>query len=532
MRFEDAPFESTRAVLRHPRLDEVARDGDDLAALRAFAGDLAAWLVGAPRSALAPLARVITVLAGRGLRDARRLARGRPLLAVEAGARAAATLWPLLRDPPSPEAPDDTGADGGPAGDAREADGGAGLSGLSLPDGAEGQGAEDGEGSGEADDETSEDGEGSGQAAGEPTEDADGSGTPDDEEDDDPWTALIQDQGDDPELDRLAAGLAEEDDPDGVLEALADASWEAARETDEMARTIESLVPGLGWGSAPGRLRQSLLSRLDRLTALVAMLPELRHIADTLGRMESDARKQASEQGGSEEVTGVRLGGEVSRALPSELGLLGDPDTEDLFYQRYAERRLVSLELTGAGLDGVAAPDRRGPVIAAIDTSGSMHGAPEQVAKAAVIAIARRVLPEGRPVHLLLFGSRGELTELRLSRRGGGLEDLLDFLVMGFQGGTDFDTPLVRALELLEERSLERADILVVTDGHAVANPFVVEQVVAARQGRGLRVWSLVVGREPGPGVEAFSDEVWCLDPSRRELSEALLRRLGEERGR
>jgi uncharacterized protein with von Willebrand factor type A (vWA) domain len=222
----------------------------------------------------------------------------------------------------------------------------------------------------------------------------------------------------------------------------------------------------------------------------------------------------------------VHLGGEVAHALPVELALLGDPSTEDLFYQRFTERRLLSLELSGRGMDGTAAGDRRGPVIAAIDTSGSMEGAPEQAAKALVLAICRRVLPQNRAVHLLLFGGVGEHTEIRLRRGLGGLEGLVDFLSLAFQAGTDFDTPLSRALELLEERDLHRADILVVTDGLCRATPAIVEEVASARAERGVRVLSVVLGQAGTGGVDPFSDEVWQLDPDAPDEAVTLFRRL------
>ena len=105
----------------------------------------------------------------------------------------------------------------------------------------------------------------------------------------------------------------------------------------------------------------SLLERLEGLTALLAQLDDLRKLADHLGRLEESTRRKGPQEGGREEVVGVRLGGDFANALPSELGLLGDPDTEDLFYQRFLERRLVTLELEGAGDEGVAMGDKRGP---------------------------------------------------------------------------------------------------------------------------------------------------------------------------
>lgn len=463
----------TAAVARHPAIAELGRDATEQRRVEAFARDLSAWLVGAPAEDLAPLPRVVTALGGVPLRDARLLCRGLPLLAIEAGARATAELWPwlaeaLAAEPPEPPPPEDGEGEDGGSGEGDEGE----------DEGDEDEGEDD-----------AEDGVASLLAA------------------------LSGGDADDPDVDRLAARLAEAEDPaEAALEALGpvgDRAFEGAQEAEGLARQLEALVPQVGWSDAPGRLQATLVTKLDALVELLDKLPALRRIADALGRMEEGAAR-SGHQGGGEEVTGVHLGGEVRSALPSELALLATEDTEDLFYQRLVEHRLVSLELSGAGVHGVGA-ERRGPVLACIDTSGSMAGAPEAAAKALVLATCRRVLPQGRVVHLLLFGGRDEATELRLKRGRGGLEHLLDFLALSFDGGTDFDTPLARALELLDEADLSKADVLVVTDGHARASKRIVEDVAEARRRRGVRVWSVVLGSGRTDGVAPFSDEVWTL---------------------
>ena len=269
-----------------------------------------------------------------------------------------------------------------------------------------------------------------------------------------------------------------------------------------------------------------MLERLEQLTHLLQELDALRDLADALGRLEDATEREGRRQGGREEVVGVTLSGEVAHALPGELALLGDGDTEDLFYQRLLERRLVSLELTGTGDEGRAQGDRRGPVIACIDTSASMEGPPELAAKALVLAVCRKVIPKGRVVHLILFGGPGERTEIRLRRGLGGLEGMLAFLERSFHSGTDFDGPLLRAMDLLEESELEFADVLVVTDGLCRARPDVIDRVREVREQTGLRVWSVVLGYRDTRGVDPFSDEVLQLDPTDAAQAAGMLKRL------
>jgi uncharacterized protein with von Willebrand factor type A (vWA) domain len=466
------------AVVRHPRVASLGRDQDEQGRVDAFARDLARWLYGFPADDLGPLARVVTIVARRELADARWLCRDRPLLSVEAAARATEALWPWLR------------------GD------------LEPPEKQEGE-----EGTAPA---PKADRAVAGEEAGET------GGT----EVDDLLQALRQLANEGGE-DDIAARVGEDVDLGDDVAKAAQAASEGAFETDKLARTVEMLAPGIGWSTSPAHLERALLEPLEGLTALLEKLPQLRKLADHLGRMEEASRRKGPGVGGREEVVGVHLGGDAATALPSELALLGDPETEDLFYDRYLERRLVSLELTGRGDEGIASGERRGPVIACIDTSSSMGGAPEMAAKALVLALCRQVIPRGRLVHLILFGGLGERTEIRLMRGRGGLEGLLAFLRHSFRSGTDFDGPLVRAMELLEEQDLQTADVLVVTDGLGEADAQVIERIKAAKAARGVRVWSVVLGRSRTAGVDPFSDEVWVLDPGDAATAVGLVRRIG-----
>lgn len=484
---------SVEPVVRHARVVQLGQDAYEQGRVEAFAWDLASWLAGAPRTELQALARVIVVVGGRTLRDTRVLCSGLPLLAIESAARATEELWPMLREltrrTEEPTKDEDEGGETSPEG----AGGGAGES-----------------------DEAGEADEGSGQGPGAAIEMlADG-----DTEDDEMLEALV---------DQLADAEDPVQDLADHFEHVGEPAWQGAKEAEELVRTLEQLAPGIGWGAAPGHLHATLARHLDRLAELLSSLSSLRALARQLGRLEADTRSIPGQQGGSEEVTGVRVGGDVALALPSEWALLGDPDTEDLFYLRLAEHRLVSLELAGDGVDGVSFDRSRGPVILCIDTSGSMQGPPEEGAKALVLAVAREVLPQGRAVHVVLFGAPGERTEFRLRRGAGGLEDLLAFLVRGFSGGTDFDTPLVRAMELIRERDFARADVVVVTDGYAYASREVTETVAATRRDRGLRIWSVLIGPGSSRGVDAFSDEVWRIDPVQESPSQ-LLRRVSRPR--
>lgn len=501
-------------VVKHPAVRSLGRDEPDQQRAESFARDLARWLFGRPQSELGPLARVVTVVAQRELRPTRQICKDRPLMAVEAAARATAVLWPLLREAAEERPEEEEPPPQGGAGEGAEQGGEE----QSEPEGGDDEGEDD----------EDEDDEG---------EDESGGGEPGEE---DLLGEMLGElaEADDPDLDsllaKIEAGLASKEDAGEaaaeMLSEVTQAAAEGAIHTDQVAQKLERFLPGIGWSSAPGQLELALLERLDQLARLLNDLRALEELADALGRLEDATRREGKRIGGREEVVGVRLGGEVANVLPAELALLGDEETEDLFYQRLIEHRLVSLELTGEGDEGRAQGDRRGPVIACIDTSASMEGPPELAAKALVLAVCRKVIPRGRAVHLILFGGPGERTELRLKRGLGGLEGMLAFLQRSFHSGTDFDGPLMRAMELLDEDELDAADVLVVTDGLCRAAPEVVDRVREARERRGVRIWSVVLGHRDTRGVDPFSDEVLRIDPNETDGAAPLVKSLGGPR--
>ncbi|MCY0989717.1 hypothetical protein OV203_21445 [Nannocystis sp. ILAH1] len=291
-------------------------------------------------------------------------------------------------------------------------------------------------------------------------------------------------------------------------------AMEAALACNEVVQALVELMPGFGWDYSVGHLQEKLGHDLSALGDLLQRLPALRRIVDELGRMEAIERTLLRpDAGGRESVLGARIGGELSDVLPCELALLGTSDTEDLFYQRLIERRLLSLELTGVVTETARSEQRRGPAIACIDTSGSMRGAPEAVAKALVLAVARRMARERRPLHVLLFGGPGEATELEIRPGRAGVAGLLQFLRMSFCAGTDYDTPLLRALELLGGEVFKRADVVIITDGLCRASAQVVEKVVEVKRSADARVLGVIIGSETA-GLETFSDQLWIVGSS------------------
>lgn len=289
-----------------------------------------------------------------------------------------------------------------------------------------------------------------------------------------------------------------------------------------------SFAAGLGWDLSKGILKSKKWLQLEHFSKLLESLEEIKELAEVIGRLKEDdadnfdtllkeekvikKNKNISSIAKSE-LFGTHLSNDLLRLLPVELSALTKPNLKKLFYAKYVENRLLTYQLKGR----VDSEERRlreekksklkkGPIIASVDTSGSMHGAPEKIAKAATLAMVKIALREKRECYLIAFSSTGQLKELELTKGKGALDNLLEFLMFTFGGGTDFETPLERSLELLNHKSFSQADILMVTDGEGGIRSQFRERLDRQRERQNFKIYSLIIGSDIEKN--AFSDRV------------------------
>jgi uncharacterized protein with von Willebrand factor type A (vWA) domain len=243
---------------------------------------------------------------------------------------------------------------------------------------------------------------------------------------------------------------------------------------------------------------------------------QIKALARKMGRdyIAEEKKKQVKiPQTSKSEVHGTHRSDDMMRVLPSELLNLEDETLETLFYARLLEKNLLSYELQGVtftnGEETEISKNRTGPVVACLDTSGSMHGAPLLKAKALLLAIANILKREDRSLHVLLFGSTGEIREFSMAGQNDSA-GLLKFLQQGFGGGTDFETPLKQAFEIIaSQKDYKKADVLLISDGDCSLSPEFTETVKLQKEILTCMVYSVLCA--DSRAEDAFSDEVVVL---------------------
>lgn len=346
-------------------------------------------------------------------------------------------------------------------------------------------------------------------------------------------------------------GASQSEAEDRVIEAFA-ADWESRRgEIDSLIDVLgdaDELLKHCRWDTLQGLLRSTEWEEVVRIRLLIERLPELVAIIRRLGRGRDaeqtvdDAACRSERELGPVGVTvaaatvsvpelpgetrGVHRSGRVARMLPVEAMQLRHPRLRLAWHARRAERALLAFEDderfgstvfdAGPVWREVCRPAPRresGPILVCVDTSGSMRGGAEAVAKAVVLECARVALTQRRPCHLFAFGGEGEVMEITVGGKASDWPALVSFLGSSFHGGTDICGPIESVLARMQSADWRLADLLLVTDGEFGATPELAARLEEARGDLGLRVQGMLIGDRETIGLLELCDDIhWVKD--------------------
>jgi uncharacterized protein with von Willebrand factor type A (vWA) domain len=231
------------------------------------------------------------------------------------------------------------------------------------------------------------------------------------------------------------------------------------------------------------------------------------------------------------EVVGIHESNELQHIISAEASLLADVDTELLFLKKFADRQLLTLKYeeqqlvnsqhTLTEIHQKIKQKEKGPFIICVDTSESMTGRPEQIAKVLCLGILKMAATENRRAYLINF-SMG-IETLDLLNIGNSIDAIANFLRMSFYGGTDISLPLYEALRQLETNHFQDADVLVISDFIMYkVDEEVLKSVRYHQQNKGTKFHSLTLSNEPNPYILNFFDTNWVYDPQEKGIIRSL----------
>ncbi len=308
---------------------------------------------------------------------------------------------------------------------------------------------------------------------------------------------------------------------------------------DRYNQRLSKIFGHLGrfWDLSGGRWQNIEWNEFEKYARILEQQKGLQELAEILGRyqkVEKEYDEAVLEKSvikdnwkakaiGKSEIAGVHFSDDLSSLLPCEVALLSSPETEIIFSKKFVEKKLLTFSYQTKKQEAVherqldkkakSKVDAKGPVIACVDTSASMHGTPEKIAKTIVFALLKTALRQNRKCYLISFSTKIETLEL--SDLSVSVPKLVNFLKMSFRGGTDLSPALVKALKMLRHDDYRKADVVVISDFVIPSLPDDLQaRIEKFRRKNMTRFHSLVITEQYNPRLLEIFDNNWIYDVS------------------
>lgn len=295
------------------------------------------------------------------------------------------------------------------------------------------------------------------------------------------------------------------------------AAKEAKEKVEEVSDTLES------WGLEEGELVRKGIPEALGVLERMKKSEALRKFAALLGRLRQIAARKARSKERSEgvRVTIPETGRDIKRAVGSELVAISHTALRTKALMRWARGELR--------LHGEQAKKKlgHGPVIVCEDASGSMDGVKQQWAKAVVLAMAHYAKLRKRSFGWVLFDAVVHRAEKYLQGRVSA-EQMLEIAESRAGGGTDFERPLRRALEMVQKEGLRKADICFITDGECAVSEEFLRELRATKEAYDINVFAVLcdIGSTSDETVRQFADRVEKVSAFTADTAETVFRNL------
>lgn len=312
-----------------------------------------------------------------------------------------------------------------------------------------------------------------------------------------------------------------------LIRNMARASIDDAKEQTD---ALENVMTGWGVGSSLDDANKiswkdkvelaEALQRNKKIIEMSKMIGQMKRLAISVQKKKVHKVPEFIEE--------IEMGNDINRVLPDELAYLGKEELKPIFLKKYSERQLLQYKMKGHEKQG------KGSMVVCVDTSGSMSGLKETWAKSVALALYNVARRQKRAYKGINFSARGQHKVYSISTENGllsgfkrdGVTDrhvstevsteqsvsLIEFLEDSFGSGTDFDTPLKVASEIISsEKEFKKADMVFITDGIAEASQDVLEEIDEIKSKKDFQIIGIALDTSPG-GLRKFCDSIFELE--------------------
>ena len=277
------------------------------------------------------------------------------------------------------------------------------------------------------------------------------------------------------------------------------------------------------------RNHKKLAEQILEYDETIKKTPAIQELIEILGKQHQGIQKRFKMTAGirkeeivthstRSDITGICEGNDLNSLLPIEYCYLAEKSLQPIFFERYTEKKLRMIDYASREqrpMDDKKIPgnqvseEAEGPFIVCIDTSGSMSGEREKLAKSALLAIAELTEQQHRKCYIIIFSDDVECIEI--TDLGTSFDRLADFLCQSFHGGTDLAPAIAHTIRMIEAGGYREADFVMISDFEMMSIDKELSAGIRKIKENQTRIYALCMGDAPQPSYLNISERYWML---------------------
>lgn len=293
-----------------------------------------------------------------------------------------------------------------------------------------------------------------------------------------------------------------------IKKEIRDAVKKGTEEAGRILQNTNAILHGFGTGNG----QPSAVESKKAFDIAMEMLkdPVFLKIAETAGRMITTAveRQKTKPNYQPQENAGIITGHDIQRLVATEYAYLANPILKHEFYRKFAESSLLQYELKGKEAL------KKGPIVVCVDTSGSMDGIKSLWSRGVALGLLTIARRQKRGFAAVMFGAKNEIKTFEFAEpEKASIDDIIAMARFAFQGGTDFETPLATAMEIMKKSEYQQGDIIFITDGQASMSQSFIENFNRTKKEKEFRVIVVLMPEGWIKPIDAVAEQVIRTEP-------------------
>jgi uncharacterized protein with von Willebrand factor type A (vWA) domain len=295
--------------------------------------------------------------------------------------------------------------------------------------------------------------------------------------------------------------LDEDDFAEQVSTVMGSTLTSTSMEVAETSKLCEA------WGLGVGNECKVAFQNKKDAVEKIRKSSKLSKFTDIIGRMKESAITEQKKKAkhGAVEIKSVTVGQKIEDTLPSDrMNLVNDTTKKD-FMRRMTENSLLTYAKESTK------EKNKGPIIVCVDTSGSMEGDQEIWSKALSVGLLEVAQMQKRDFACIIYSSRAD-DPIVIRKDEISPQKIIDVAERFHNGGTNFEAPLNKALELIKDATFKNADIVFITDGDCYVSDSFTRKFNQIKEDKDFRTLGVLVnmgrGHHSDSSLKEFCDNI------------------------